>query len=840
MPLVSYTPKTTSVRMQIPLYPKKQLLRSNSGKRSKGPSTTGDVDIGMLVGWLREAATRSANSVESLAATRLSAYRDKRWEDVLPQLNVDGLTRRDRLKAGAVWELFTSECSHLSQLSLLCDPFLALIRELKTSDDPRAAVPELRAIDLDKLFMTVETLRDVSVKFAERLESALLGGAEAGDGGPASETSFGEDALRIGPVIEAMAALQLDLLPHEMQFRLKHRVSREYLSTLLTRGGQHVKAFFEWCESDERCGRFGIGDLLLQPLQRLMRYPLLLKAILKQTSDPDEVKLVGNCITALEKAIMVHNSVVEENDSNYKFSRVEMNLRWPTLLDRASKQYIPESIRKVLAKRSEVSLQRQSHLLDVNSSNVVRTFIYEGWFSVVGKRGVEIEKVFSYLVGGILLLTKPVGSEKKGGAIPPAAAAAGFLKTIYQRPYHLRELEVYDIPDDGQLMNSFLLIVLDGFGNPCDFKTIRVGSRFEKADWLKHLKDGICKSHTDAVLGGVQTPTDVSRKVKMAPSRRPLSRQENSDSIRYHRDAPTRHAGEPVRPSPMSPTGFWGLDNLTAGENDEAPSDDDFATATTVKSPVNLRRSASLPKSPPERMEMFEWDDFGTGAGGSNFDHGRAASTENIVTSLPGGRTEWDAVDSGKRATFGDVGDKAAAAARAGRLARVGGSLDTLNFSGDAQSMEDSINSFRSIVALVRSSKSRLTSSKSHKVSASTEAVLADRAISAEPLPTPRPKRCGDEENDTCLTRRRSLPIPLTVVRAPQASAATDTANNSGDVLPTTTADEVGGGTGYGAPSNVCICEPTVRPESSGWVGPGGGCWRGGSSDRCTDERPQR
>ncbi len=35
-------------------------------------------------------------------------------------------------------------------------------------------------------------------------------------------------------------------------------------------------------QEDERCGRLTLVDLLTQPLQRLTRYPLLLKAISKQ------------------------------------------------------------------------------------------------------------------------------------------------------------------------------------------------------------------------------------------------------------------------------------------------------------------------------------------------------------------------------------------------------------------------------------------------------------------------------------------------------------------------------------------------------------------------------
>ncbi|OQR66458.1 hypothetical protein BIW11_14145, partial [Tropilaelaps mercedesae] len=42
-----------------------------------------------------------------------------------------------------------------------------------------------------------------------------------------------------------------------------------------------------WCESQKECGRLRFTDLLVKPMQRLTKYSLLLKAILKKTDQPD-------------------------------------------------------------------------------------------------------------------------------------------------------------------------------------------------------------------------------------------------------------------------------------------------------------------------------------------------------------------------------------------------------------------------------------------------------------------------------------------------------------------------------------------------------------------------
>jgi len=77
----------------------------------------------------------------------------------------------------------------------------------------------------------------------------------------------------------------------EMRYRLQHKQSRVYLEQQAT-ANPAFAAFLAWCEEDDRCGRMEFHDLLFQPLQRLTRYPLLLKAILKRLPEPREVRHV--------------------------------------------------------------------------------------------------------------------------------------------------------------------------------------------------------------------------------------------------------------------------------------------------------------------------------------------------------------------------------------------------------------------------------------------------------------------------------------------------------------------------------------------------------------------
>ena len=113
-----------------------------------------------------------------------------------------------------------------------------------------------------------------------------------------------------------------------------------------------------------------------------------------------------------------------------------------------------------------------------------------------------------------------------------------------------------------------------------------------------------------------------NRKVRLTTSRQPL-RKKTPD--------PDRSGGpEPVRPSMMSPTGFWGLDSLTTA----TPSPRRQLPAAPQGSA--LKRTSSLPKTPVAALDTFEWDDLGTDLKTpvSPCFRGRTASSESLPTSM--------------------------------------------------------------------------------------------------------------------------------------------------------------------------------------------------------------
>ena len=649
---------------------------SNGKKYSKktGGGNGDDQDAAPFVAWMNDVAAKP--SLGAAAASGLvAACKGKQWSDLVPAMGMSGQPAEAVHKARAIWELYSSEACHLDTLEVLCHPFLSVLQQVQenATTDLRNRSRFLAAIHLRRLFSSVDALREVSVRFMRRLSAAMLLSQEAGEAGAAAAAAAAATAeqsqhaavfaqcTQVSKLMEAIAALNSELLPAEMEYRLKHKASRVYLKHLADAEDPHFKAYTNWCEADPRCSRMSFGDLLAQPLQRLTRYPMLLRSIIKGADDPREQAELAACLESLEKAIDAHNQVIEAHESTAHLGRVEEQLVWPSLIESQPKDYVPRALREQFAARPTVSLKDQLH--DLDTMAVRRGFTYEGLLHMIGKKKVAYKSVFAYLFGDVFLLASARHDAQMQSSTDPGTKGGGgrgssadgkdstAARMVEGKVHHISKIQVIDVPESGSLKNCFVMMFLDGFNNPYKFKTFQVASRYEKADWLRHLQARIdlcasaASSSSSAAAAAAMAAADgismnssfrsidssgsagvggSGRRTRMAPSRGPLS-----NTLRKTNSA------RDLRPASVEPAGFWGLDQLADGEGDAATAatpeqhkglrtkqrarelptpggSDNYTSSTSGSSRSNgksgfIARSRSLPKTP---VDAFEWDDF--------------------------------------------------------------------------------------------------------------------------------------------------------------------------------------------------------------------------------------
>lgn len=273
---------------------------------------------------------------------------------------------------------------------------------------------------------------------------------------------------------------------------------------------------------------------------------------------------------------------------------------------------------------------------------------------MIGKKKLPYKSVFAYLFGDVFLLASATQDTQRSAADPDTRGegsggssaegrGAATARIVDGKVYHISKIQVVDVPESGTLKNCFVMMFLDGFNNPYKFKTFQVASRYEKADWLRHLQARIdlCATGVGAGAGagadadgavslGMGESFDQSmadsrhgdagasgRRTRMAPSRAPLGK-----TLRKTNSA------RDLRPASAEPAGFWGLDHLAdegdggGGATPEAargqrqrarqlptPGGGIGQSSSSGRrgTPGWVSRSRSLPKTP---ADAFEWDDF--------------------------------------------------------------------------------------------------------------------------------------------------------------------------------------------------------------------------------------
>ncbi|GIX76265.1 putative regulation of rho protein signal transduction [Caerostris extrusa] len=218
------------------------------------------------------------------------------------------------------------------------------------------------------------------------------------------------------------------------RYTLNYINALNYLETL--RRQVEFNEFEKWCSRDVRCKKLQLTDLLVSPVQHIMRVPLILKDI--------------------------------ENH----FLKFKRSIVWPSVFELDPKAFIPDFLKQPLAKqpcerlivspRRQIVLEGPLHLLDSGKpSEAFKSSITENWASTSNKSTPTHE--------------------------------AGYKYIVYKQPLSLDRFFIHDVnTQDGaanNLKNAFVLVCLNRFQQIVTVHTFQASSESAKALWLSKLRD---------------------------------------------------------------------------------------------------------------------------------------------------------------------------------------------------------------------------------------------------------------------------------------------------------------------------------------------------------------
>uniref|UniRef100_A0A3P8V4L5 Pleckstrin homology domain containing, family G (with RhoGef domain) member 7 n=1 Tax=Cynoglossus semilaevis TaxID=244447 RepID=A0A3P8V4L5_CYNSE len=358
----------------------------------------------------------------------------------------------------AIWELFTSECVYfLDQLMVLKEVFFATLTNLQTKSS-------LMDIDTWRLFANLNELCLVSFGFLKNLLRVIKDTLEvAQDGGSCSGIS-----TLMKPSIESIC--------HCLQkYCLNYSTAVLYLDSLKPR--EDFGSYIKWCERNEQCRRLQLRDLLVAPLQRLTRYPLLLRNIAKKSQMEDDSRGYQAIAEVVDTSICDLEGKVKWLENYQKVKRLRDALVWLPVWERDKRSFIPENLKRLL---KTVTLENLiSH----------RSLLHDG--KLVLTENAKLVDVYLFLFDEFLLITKIKRNKKYNFCL----LKEGCTFTVLDQPVSLDRLQLKNIDQlnasTSGLPHSFIIMHQIRYQQCVGAFIFQAASESVKKVWMSNIEGAV-------------------------------------------------------------------------------------------------------------------------------------------------------------------------------------------------------------------------------------------------------------------------------------------------------------------------------------------------------------
>ncbi|XP_037388189.1 pleckstrin homology domain-containing family G member 5 isoform X1 [Pygocentrus nattereri] len=363
---------------------------------------------------------------------------EESWKELLE--NPEMLPKRQCHQQEAIWELLQTESDYIKKLHVITDLFLCGLLNLQESGllsevEPARLFGNIQEIVLLHTSLWTEVL--LPMLQGARQKHALLDPMDLHQG-------FSTFSYRFKPYI---------------RYCMEEESCMEYMRTLL-KDNELFRIYVTWAETHKQCSRLKLTDMLVKPHQRLTKYPLLLKSVLKKTDDQGAREAVNRMIAAVEGFINNVDSQMRQREEKHKLAAIASRIEAYEAVEGAS-----EEVEKILKEYNQFDL---SAPVMGASPEETRQLHLEGALRM--KEGKESRMdVYCFLFTDVLLITKPVKRVEK-------------VKVIRQ-PLVIQNVVCRELKDPG----AFLLIYLNEFRTAVASYCFQANSATQGRSWVEAI-----------------------------------------------------------------------------------------------------------------------------------------------------------------------------------------------------------------------------------------------------------------------------------------------------------------------------------------------------------------
>lgn len=233
----------------------------------------------------------------------------------------------------------------------------------------------------------------------------------------------------------------------------------EYMRSLL-RDNDLFRAYVTWAEKHQQCQRLKLSDMLAKPHQRLTKYPLLLKSVLRKTDEPRTKEAIITMISSVECFIHHVNTCMRQRQERQRLAGVVSRIDAYEVVEGSN-----DEVDKFLKEFLHLDLTAP---MPGTSPEETRQLLLEG--SLRMKEGKDSKMdVYCFLFTDLLLVTKAVKKAERTKVIRP--------------PLLVDKIVCRELRDPG----SFLLIYLNEFHSAVGAYTFQASSQALCRSWVDTL-----------------------------------------------------------------------------------------------------------------------------------------------------------------------------------------------------------------------------------------------------------------------------------------------------------------------------------------------------------------
>ncbi|NXH16369.1 PKHG5 protein, partial [Bucco capensis] len=362
------------------------------------------------------------------------------WQKIIQ--GAEALSRRQCHQQEAIWELLHTEATYIRKLKVITDLFLCCLLNLQESG-------LLCEVDAERLFSNIGEII--------RLHRELWHGVMA----PVLAKARRTGAL-LNPIdfLDGFKMFGLLFKPY-VQYCMEEESCMEYMRALL-RDSELFRAYVTWAEKHEQCSRLKLSDMLVKPHQRLTKYPLLLKSVLKKTEDPRARDAITTMIGSVERFI---------NDVNSRMRQRQEQQRLAAILSRIDAYEVVEGstdeVDKLLKEFLRLDLTAP---IPGTSPEDTRQLLLEGSLRMREGKDSKMD-VYCFLFTDLFLITKPLKKAER--------------TKVIRQPLLVDKVVCRELRDPG----SFLLIYLNELGSAVAAYTFQANGQSLCRSWVEAVRN---------------------------------------------------------------------------------------------------------------------------------------------------------------------------------------------------------------------------------------------------------------------------------------------------------------------------------------------------------------